>query len=135
MSSDDLTQQTPTDDRLDELISLVHGMSQKLRQELAELKQELKSTRSELAELRQEFNSTRSELTELKETVDSRLRDTRPIWEAVQAQLNTLSENVDKGFRRLDHKIELHAKNLVELYADHRELESRVDSLQKEPAS
>ena len=66
-------------------------------------------------------------ITEIKTSID----EFRKEHQQANAEMRS---DMEKGFRRLDRKIELHARNLSELYADHKELESRVDALEKEPA-
>jgi predicted nucleic acid-binding Zn-ribbon protein len=77
-----------------------------LRSEVGELRREVSELRSEVAEIRiqqvamakniaaldQRVTSMDQRLTSLEERVDSRLKETRPIWEAVQAQLKKLDE-------------------------------------------
>ena len=47
---------------------------------------------------------------------------------AAAAELRT---EMQTEFRKLGRKLELHAKNLSDLYADERELESRVEKLEE----
>jgi chromosome segregation ATPase len=70
-----------------------------LRSEVAGLGSEVGSLRSEVAEIRTQqvamaknIAALDQRLTSLEEKVDSRLKETRPIWEAVQAQLKKLDE-------------------------------------------
>src|SRR5438477_4119015 len=54
-------------------------------------------------------------LTSLEETVDARLKETRPIWEAVQAQIEKLDEKFDLMIRDLYDvrgDVALHAKRI-----------------------
>lgn len=66
----------------------------------------------------------------LEKKVDERLYDTRPMWEAVQLQITELRESTEKGFRKLDSKWEMLAREVRDLYADERELERRVGNLE-----
>ncbi|HEY7910326.1 MAG TPA: hypothetical protein VIG62_00310 [Blastocatellia bacterium] len=102
MSDDDPTKQAPTADRIEELISLVQGMNQEVKQ-------------------------VRSEVADLKQTVDSRLRETRPIWEAVQSRLDDISEDLGNVDRKLDV---LHG-DVLQVRADQKRLNDRVDRLEK----
>lgn len=52
-------------------------------------------------------------LTSLEEKVDRRLMETRPIWEAVQAQLEELNEKFDK----LNDKFDLVTSDLYDMRA------------------
>ena len=56
----------------------------------------------------------------LEDKVDSRLKETRPIWEAVQQQL-----------RRLDKKFDQMVKELFELRGDVSADDKRIDDLEQ----
>ncbi len=71
----------------------------------------------------------RMESLEIK--VDERMKETRPMWEALQAQLAELNESQEKGFRRFDHAMDVVSGNQIRLHADHVELESRVYKIEK----
>jgi chaperonin cofactor prefoldin len=134
MGGDDTTKELPTDDRLDSLISLVHQIAVDVRSssemlERLEARLDQLDARQQRLEERQERVEERLERLETK--VDERLHDTRPMWEALQTQITELRTDMEKGFRRLDHKVELYHKTLIELYADHRDLEERVDKLEE----
>ena len=66
------------------------------------------------AELREQFSMTNARLTALEEKVDSRLRETRPIWEGMKAQLD-----------RIESKLGVFATDTSALL-----LETRTDLLQ-----
>lgn len=72
---------------------------------------------------------TRLESLEIK--VDERMKETRPMWEAVQAQLTELNTSQDRGFRRFDHAMDQVTGNQTRLHADNVELESRVYKIEK----
>lgn len=141
MSDDDTTKELPTGDRLDSLISLVQQIAVDVRSsserlERLESRQERLEERLERVEERLENLESRQErleerLERLETKVDERLHDTRSMWEALQTQITELRTDMEKGFRRLDHKVELYHKTLIELYADHRDLEERVDKLEE----
>jgi uncharacterized protein YPO0396 len=98
----------------------------------------------------------RARLEQLETKVDERLRETRPIWEAVQAQLGELKEStlsqiddlraqiaeikesqqsfrdeMGKGFRLLDRRMEMYSGIVSRVHAYQRDLEDRVDELAK----
>jgi SMC interacting uncharacterized protein involved in chromosome segregation len=115
MSSDDFTRNLDDHELLVQLVTLVRGLAERLQS--------------------------------LEDKVDERLYDTRPMWEAVQVQMNELRESVQvqmselrrdmatsdemaKGFRKLDSKWEMLAREVRDLYADERELERRVGNLE-----
>ena len=74
-------------------------------------------------------------LTTLEEKVDSRLRETRPIWEAVQTRL----ENVENGLEDLKKEVKavgrgimlLHEDNL-HIRTDQREFRERIEKLESQ---
>jgi hypothetical protein len=72
---------------------------------------------------------TRLESLEIK--VDERMKETRPMWEALQAQLTELNTSQDRGFRRFDHAMDQVTGNQTRLHADNVELESRVYKIEK----
>ena len=80
MSNDDTTKHLPTEDKLDSLITLVHHLTDSVK-------------------------NIESRLESLEQKVDARLHETRPIWESVQAQLKEMSMRFDDIDTRLD-KIE-----------------------------
>jgi peptidoglycan hydrolase CwlO-like protein len=77
--------------------------------------------------MNQEVKQVRSEVADLKQTVDSRLRETRPIWEAVQSRLDDISEDLGNVDRKLDV---LHG-DVLQVRADQKRLNDRVDRLEK----
>ncbi len=70
-----------------------------LRQEqatqLAALSQEQAAQREMIGHLNDRFNSLDVRLTSLEEKVDARLRETRPIWEGMKAQLDRVESKLD----------------------------------------
>ena len=75
-----------------------------LRGEVAEIRVQQTATAKNIAALDQRLSA-------LEEKVDSRLKETRPIWEAVQAQLKKLDEKFTLFIRDL-YDVSLHAKRL-----------------------
>jgi chromosome segregation ATPase len=88
----------------------------------SEFRAEFGSLRTEVAEIRaQQVAMARNialldqRLTSLEDRVDSRLKETRPIWEAVQAQIEKLDEKFNLFIRDLYDvrgDIVLHGKRL-----------------------
>ena len=76
------------------------------------------------------LSDLQSEVSALSKKVDERLYDTRPMWEAVQSQVSELREEMEKGFRKLDSKGELLAREFRDLFAEYRELERRVGNIE-----
>lgn len=120
--SKDLTQKLngSIEDKIDWLITAVQSVDSRLANV---------ETRLENVETRLENVETRLESLEIK--VDERMKETRPMWEALQAQLTELNTSQDRGFRRFDHTMDQVAGNQTRLHADYVELESRVYKIEK----
>ena len=116
---------------LDELIALRAGQSD-LRNDVTELRSEVTELRSDVTELRSDVTELRTQqtamakniaaldqrLTTLEQRVDERLKETRPIWEAVQIQIQRLGEKLDGAFlefQELRAEIRLHGRRIAEL--------------------
>jgi predicted nucleic acid-binding Zn-ribbon protein len=93
-----------------------------LRGEMVDLRTEVRGLRTEVAEIRVQqvamatnIAALDQRLTSLEEKVDSRLKETRPIWEAVRAQIEKLDEKFNLFIRDLYDirgDISLHGKRL-----------------------
>jgi hypothetical protein len=62
--------------------------------------------------------------------VDARLRETRPIWEAMQADLESIKgevKDINRGMKILH-------KDILRVRVDQEELSERVEKLESEPA-
>ena len=80
------------EDKLDRLFAAVEALRSELRSEVSSLRSELHS----------EVSSLRSELSALSETVEHRLYDTRPMWEAVLAEMQDLKSQVNSLENRVE---------------------------------
>lgn len=69
--------------------------------EFAAMRVELLALNSRFDGLDARFDGLETRLTTLEEKVDARLRETRPIWEAMQATLDDLSVQFARGVGRL----------------------------------
>jgi predicted nucleic acid-binding Zn-ribbon protein len=96
-----------------------------LGSDVATLGREVAALRSDVAEIRAQQSAMAKNiagidkrLTLLEETVDARLKETRPIWEAVQAQIEKLDQKFDIVIRDLYDvrgDMALHAKRISQL--------------------
>jgi len=89
-----------------------------LRGEVAEIRVQQTAMAKNIAALDQRLTLLDERLTSLEDKVDSRLKETRPIWEAVQAQLKKLDEKFTLFIRDLYDvrgDISLHDKRLGEI--------------------
>jgi len=92
------------EDKLDRLFAAVEALRSELHSEVSSLRSELRSEVSSLrSELHSEVSSLRSELATLSETVEHRLYDTRPMWEAVLAEMQNLKTQVNA----LENRVEI----------------------------
>ena len=124
--SKDLTQKLngSIEDKIDRLITAVQSIDSRVITRLKEIETRLEGLETRIGGL-----ETRLESLEIK--VDERMKETRPMWEALQTQLAELRESQDKGFRRFDHAMDQVAGNQTRLHADYVELESRVYKIEK----
>ena len=97
------------------------------------------------SELRSEVSSLRSELATLSETFEHRLYDTRPMWEAVLAEMQNLKTQVNalenrveileitvrNGLKDMGH---LFRTQYVDVIRVQRDFEDRVTALEQKPA-
>ena len=72
-----------------------------LRGEVTEIRTQQIAMAKNIAALDQRLSSLEERLASLEERVDSRLKESRPIWEAVQAQLKKLDEKFTLFIRDL----------------------------------
>ena len=96
-----------------------------LRSEVAALGNDVAALRSDVAEIRTQQSAMAKNiagidkrLTSLEDIVDARLKETRPIWEAVQAQIEKLDQKFDIVIRDLYDvrgDMALHAKRISQL--------------------
>ena len=132
--SEDPTKRFPKDredngeDKLDRLFAAVEALRSDLRSEVSSLRSELHT----------EVSSLRSELSALSEIVEHRLYDTRPIWEAVLAEMEELKSRMDalettvnNGLKDMGH---LFRTQYVDVIRVQRDFEDRLTALEQKPA-
>ncbi len=128
--SKDLTQKLngSLEDKVDRLITIVQSMDSWGR-----------SIDSRMENVETRLGSLETRLESLETKVDERLKDTRPIWEAVQTQLAEIRESQDrlrgemeKGFRLVDRRLESQPVEYDKLFRYHRDLEERVERIEKQ---
>jgi len=96
--SDDPTRELPKEGSFEVRVLAELGA---IRSEHVEIRGELAEIRFEQAATRTDIASLDSRLTALEDKVDSRLRETRPIWEAVQLAIKHLDMKFDNVIRDL----------------------------------
>lgn len=93
----------------------LRGEVASLRTEVAEIRTQQLAMAKNIAALDQRLTSVDGRLSSLEEKVDSRLKETRPIWEAVKAQIEKLDEKFNVFILDLyDNRgtLRLHGKRL-----------------------
>ena len=110
---------------LAELRGIMNGFGNKI----ASLDTRVASLESKIASLETRVGALEAKVEALDDKVENRLKETRPLWEVVIARLDGLQEDVHKGFR----KMSVFADDVVQVRADQRHLEDRLDKLEKLP--
>ena len=111
------------EDKVDRLIAMVQSIDSRVESMDSRLK------------------NVETRLESLETKVDQRLRDTRPMWEAVQTQLTEVESSLrgeiqgvraemEKGFRLYDRRIGNYLGEFDKLRAYQRDLEDRVDEIE-----
>ncbi|HMG76936.1 MAG TPA: hypothetical protein VK582_25915 [Pyrinomonadaceae bacterium] len=79
----------------------VHSEVGSVRSEVDGLRSEVAEVRTQQMAMAKHFVAMVQRLTSLEERVDARLKETRPIWEAVRAQIEKLDEKFNLFIRDL----------------------------------
>lgn len=115
MSDDQTKVLSNGDDKLDRIIELMRQQTLKIDDLTAAVK------------------GLDSRLTALESSVDERLKDTRPLWEGVQAQIAELREEVQTGFRRVAQRLDVVSVDINNVRADIHDHETRLTRLEDRP--
>ncbi|HMH42846.1 MAG TPA: hypothetical protein VK557_05145 [Pyrinomonadaceae bacterium] len=89
-----------------------------IRTDILEIRTQQAAMAKNIAALDQRVTSVETQLTSLDEKVDRRLQETRPIWEAVKAQIELLDAKFDNFILDLYDirgELRLHEKRLLQL--------------------
>jgi len=96
-----------------------------MRKDISEVRSDILGLRTEIDEIRiqqaamaKNIGSIDQRLTRLEQVVDERLKETRPIWEAVQEQIQRLVEKFDAvllDFYELRGELKIHGRRIAEL--------------------
>ena len=79
------------------------------------------------------FDTLDLRITTLEDKVDSRLRDTRPIWEAMQADLANVKEGMTKvkeDIKEIKYTLKAMHKEILRVRTDLVEVDERVEKLE-----
>ncbi len=115
-----------------------HGMNEEPTQNLPQdglerILARLDSIDSRLGNIESRLSNVENRLSTLEDRVDRRLQETRPIWEQVLTRLDSLENEVRTGFRRIERNVGTLAKDVLEVRADQRDLENRLDRFELKP--
>lgn len=94
----------------------------------AALNARMASFETELSSVKDHVASFGVRLTSSEEKVDARLRETRPVWEAVNARLTTIEDTLDN----LNVSFGLFAEDMIKMRGEHERIRRRVLSLESE---
>lgn len=149
--SKDLTQNLngSLEDKIDRLIVAVQSIDSRLgnvedrlgnvEARLGNVEDRLGNVEDRLANVEDRLGNVEDRLGSLETKVEERLKDTRPMWEAVQTQLGEMRESQDrlrgemeKGFRLVDRRLENQPVEYDKLFRYHRDLEERVERIEKQ---
>ncbi|HEX8501987.1 MAG TPA: hypothetical protein VF659_15495 [Pyrinomonadaceae bacterium] len=81
------------------------------------------------------FDNLDGRLTTLEEKVDSRLRETRPIWEAMQADLAYVKDDVTKvksDVKEIKYTWKAMHKEILRVRIEREEIEERIEKLESQ---
>ena len=81
------------------------------------------------------FDTLDVRITTLEEKVDSRLRETRPIWEAMQADLATVKDDLAtvKGeIKSINRNLKLVHEDILRVRVEQGDLDERVEKLESQ---
>jgi predicted nucleic acid-binding Zn-ribbon protein len=99
-------------------ISAIRTEQSAMRNDITEIRNDIVEIRTQQAAMARNIGSLDHRLTTLEERVDARLKETRPIWEAVQEQLQRVVEKFDAvllDFHELRSELKIHGRRIAEL--------------------
>ena len=91
--------------------------------------QEMPDSRSFEERVFARFDSLDARLTALEEKVDARLRETRPIWEGMKADLESVKDEV----KEINRTVKILHKDVLRVRVEQEELQERIEKLESEP--
>jgi len=99
-------------------ISTIRAEQSAMRTDITEIRSEIVEIRTQQVVMTKNIGALDHRLTSLEERVDARLKETRPIWEAVQEQLQKLNDKFDillHEFYDVRAEIKNHGRRISEL--------------------
>ena len=89
-----------------------------MRKDITAMRGDIEEIRVQQAAMAKNISNIDQRLTTLEQRVDERLKETRPIWEAVQEQIQRLVEKFDAellDFYELRGELKIHGRRIAEL--------------------
>jgi predicted nucleic acid-binding Zn-ribbon protein len=99
-------------------ISAIRAEQSPMRNDITEMRNDIVEIRTQQAAMAKNVGALDHRLTSLEERVDARLKETRPIWEAVQEQIQRLVEKFDAvllDFYELRSEQKIYGRRIAEL--------------------
>lgn len=98
--------------------SSMHSEMAEMRSDITEIRSEIVEIRTQQAAMAKNIGALDHRLSSLEERVDARLKETRPIWEAVQEQIQRLAERFDAmilEFYEVRNENKIHGRRIGQL--------------------
>jgi chromosome segregation ATPase len=84
---------------------------------------------TDVREMKTRLGAVEDRLGALEALVEDRLKDTRPIWQAI----NQRTENIEKEIRSLHRKLDIFNKEILVMKTDIRDFDERLTDLERKP--
>jgi chromosome segregation ATPase len=127
--SDNLTRETPDSRSFEERVfARFDALDARMDRFESHVEAKFEILGGRLTTLETKVDALDGRLTTLEENVDSRLRETRPIWEAMQADLTKVKDNV----KEIKYTLKAMHKEMLQVRTDQEELDERVEKLESQ---
>ena len=107
----------------------VRAQEQELGGRVGAIESEMTGLRAEMAEIRGEIAASRSEMTGTR----SQITEMLTLMIEMLKQMTEMRTETSNGFRLVDRKIGVLGKTLIDMTADIRELQDRVEKIESQP--
>ena len=100
--------------------------------------QEMPDSRSFEERVFARFDTLDLRMTTLEDKVDSRLRETRPIWEAMQADLANVKDDMTKvkgDVKEIKYTLKAMHKEILRVRTEQEEMDERIEKLESQSTS
>lgn len=116
--TEDPTKDLTTDEKLNRILDAMAGM------------------KAEMASMNDRLGAVESRLGALESLVEDRFRDTRPIWQAINARTERIEENLaeaHKELRSMNRKFEVFSIEMFNMKADIKDFDGRLSEIEQRP--